>query len=94
MLGEPAYDLAIHLHNRIHLDPDPVARVSRLAGRLSIPPRRAQLWLAAKLTQLCSWYEDTGQPAEAGRGRPRLATSSTPFAILKKILDFWSALPS
>lgn len=61
MIGEPAYDVAIHLHNRIHLDPDPVSRTTRLAERVAVPPLRAHLWLAAKLIQLVSWLHDTGQ---------------------------------
>lgn len=61
MIGEPAYDLAIHLHNQIHLDPDPIGRVTRLAERVAVPPRRAHLWLAAKVIQLCSWLHESGQ---------------------------------
>ncbi len=61
MIGEPAYDLAIHFHNQIHLDPDPIGRVTRLAERVAVPPLRAHKWLAAKLIQLCSLLDDTGQ---------------------------------
>jgi streptomycin 6-kinase len=72
MIGEPAYDLAIHLHNKIHLDPDPVGRITRLAERVAVPTVRARMWLAAKLIQLCSWLRDTGQTDQS---RAREATA-------------------
>lgn len=70
MIGELAYDLAIHLHNKIHLDSDPVGRITRLAERVAVPTDRAQLWLAAKLTQLCSWLRDTGQTDQSRAREP------------------------
>lgn len=69
MIGEPAYDLANHLLYQIHHDPDPVGRISDLAGRLGVSSRRTHLWLAGKLGQFVSWLHDTGQSDRAAARR-------------------------
>jgi streptomycin 6-kinase len=61
MIGEPAYDLAIFLVNRINEETNPVSRAANLATRLGIAPDRVLRWLAAQTIQLSSWLRDSGE---------------------------------
>lgn len=61
MIGDPAYELALWLVNRIIEDDDPVARATTLAEHIGLTPTRVLTWLTAQTIQLCSWLHHSGQ---------------------------------
>ncbi len=61
MIGDPAYELAMWLVNRIIEDDDPVARATTLAEHIGLTPNRVLTWLTAQTIQMCSWLRHSGE---------------------------------
>ena len=61
MIGDPAYELAMWLVNRIIEDDDPVARATTLAERAGIPRTRVLTWVTVQTIQMCSWLRRSGE---------------------------------
>lgn len=61
--GDPAHELASWLVNRIDVESDPVGQARRLADSVGLPDDRTVRWLAAQTALLCSWLQDSREPA-------------------------------
>lgn len=74
MIGDPCYDIAGWVSNRLDDVDDPVAAVGALARRMDLDAGRTLGWTAAQTALLCSWLHRSGETESLANYRSAVAS--------------------